>query len=379
MISKKIYFVALKYTPGEAITNRLLSFAKGLGELDVKVTVFFLTANHSNDIVNNIPKNVTFRYLRYELPDWLSKNKYISVVITSLLLLRLLHKRDKVFLANYFLPLFTLLSYKNIDLYFERSENPDLFFNNSIFSQLIKKFYIYRCKQVKGLFVISNHIKNFFVSNKIPLDKISILNMTVDHSRFDGISKKENVDEYIAYCGSATNYKDGVDILIKAFHKVVQHFPNLKLYIIGNEANKKDRDNNRNLIQKLSLTNQVLFTGKVPAEQIPEYLCNAKILALSRPDNIQSAAGFPTKLGEYLIAEKPILATKVGEIEFFLKDNVNCFLAEPDNVDEFANKLKWILNNYQVALKVAIEGKKIALSEFNYKTQSKKMYDAIFC
>ena len=61
---------------------------------------------------------------------------------------------------------------------------------------------------------------------------------------------------------------------------------------------------------------------------MPKYLCNAKLLALARPDSIQAQGGFPTKLGEYLATGRPVVVTKVGEIPDYLEDGVNAFLSD---------------------------------------------------
>ena len=58
--------------------------------------------------------------------------------------------------------------------------------------------------------------------------------MFVDSSRFEII--KEQTEPYIAYCGTISREKDGVDILLKAFSVFRQSASDYKLYRISKEA-----------------------------------------------------------------------------------------------------------------------------------------------
>lgn len=379
MKDQNIYIIALKYRPSDAITNRLLTIAKGLGELGVEVNIFFLASNITAERNNDKYKNVIFRYLREEQPNWLSKFKFVSFFYSIYLILKRLKEGDKVLLADYIFTLFILLSYTKVELYHERSEHPDLFFNKSMISRVQKWFYLYKCKHTAGIFVISNTIQKYFIQNKVDEKKIIIVNMTVDFNRFNGIVKQRDIEDYIAYCGTVSNSKDGVDYLIKAFSIVAKQYSTIKLYIIGKYTSEIDKDYNAALVDQLKLSERVVFTGEINANQIPQYLKNAKILALARPDNIQSSAGFPTKLGEYLLTGNPVVITRVGEIDNFLKNHESCFFAIPNDEKDFADKLTWVLQNYNQSLNVAKMGKIIAMTEFNYKTQTKKIYNAMFC
>jgi glycosyltransferase involved in cell wall biosynthesis len=379
MISNKLHIIAWKYSPTDAITNRLLTFAKGLGELGVNVNVLFLSSRKFNSINNIIYPNVIFNFLLDEQPKWLSKIKYISIFYSIYLSFKFLKKKDKVLLTEYIFPLFLLLSFKNIELYHERTEHPDLFFNRSMISRFQKRIYLKRCRYSAGLFVISNSIKSYFINNKIDEKKIVIVNMTIDPDRFNDVIKQSEVEDYIAYCGTVSNAKDGVDYLIKAFNIVAIHFPTIKLYIIGRNVSESDKLKNETLVDQFGLKDRVVFTGKISAEQIPQYLKNAKILALARPANLQASSGFPTKLGEYLMTENPVVITRTGEIDHYLKDFESCFFSIPNNEKDMADKIIWILQNYDKSIDIAKEGKKIAMIEFNYKAQTQKIYDAIFC
>lgn len=131
------------------------------------------------------------------------------------------------------------------------------------------------------------------------------------------------------------------------------------------------------MIAELDIKDSINFTGVVPAKQMPQVLKNATVLALDRPDSLQAQCGFPTKLGEYLLTENPVVVTKVGDIPLFLKDGETALLAEERNPQEFASKLIWALEHNEEAAKIGKAGALVALRQFNYLSETKKIVDEI--
>lgn len=110
------------------------------------------------------------------------------------------------------------------------------------------------------------------------------------------------------------------------------------------------------IIQELGLTERVHFVGVLNREQIPPFLCQASLLALSRPDSHQAQGGFQTKLGEYLATGNPVCVTKIGEISDYLEDNISAFMADPGSVDSFADAMDRALRDLENARKVGLHG-----------------------
>ena len=207
-----------------------------------------------------------------------------------------------------------------------------------------------------------------------------LMPMTVEIERFNNIGNCNPEEEYIAYCGNlGHNNKDGVDILINSFNEIHHKYPDIKLYIIG-DTNKKDNSEYiklKELVKSLDICDYVIFKGRVHRDKIPSLLYNAKILVLSRPDNLQAQGGFPTKLGEYLLTGKPVVVTDVGEIHYYLKDGVNAYIAKPGEISSFTNKLYEVLNDYDNALEIGLRGRDVALKNFDYRNYNNQLNEFI--
>lgn len=183
--------------------------------------------------------------------------------------------------------------------------------------------------------------------------------------------------DYICYCGSLTLEKDGVNILIESFWRIASHYQALKLLLIGKGDTVEEEEAVKDLVRKLGAENRVVFTGQMSRTEVPEYLCNARILALARPNSKIADAGFPSKLTEYLSTGRPVVVTKVGEIPVYLKDNETAFLCEPDSVDAFAERLDYVLKNYEHALAIGIKGRELTSTVFNYSYQTRRISEFI--
>ena len=125
------------------------------------------------------------------------------------------------------------------------------------------------------------------------------------------------------------------------------------------------------------ISNKVVFTGVVSIQDMPQLLKDAEALVLDRPDSIQAQCGFPTKLGEYLLTENPVIVTKVGDIPKFLTDGVSALLAEERNPEDFASKIEWVLSHKEEAAEIGKRGALVALKNFNCEIETKKIIDFI--
>lgn len=372
------YVVISTYSPNSAATNRTLSYLKAWKNKAVEVTVVYLLPDRKFSQLQINADNIKVLHLWKMIPI---KNYFVHNVLYFLYVVRLLcmlNKHETVFVYGQSYLLNWLLLKKRIIIYQERNEHPLAVSLGRRPYRVSINNYLKNCRRISGMFVISTGLKSYFVDKGVEESKIHIINMTVDPARFVGISKKNQKRKYIAYCGTASNNKDGVDQLIKSFAIVSHRYPNLYLYIIGQIPNKNEKNNNVQLAEQLGVSEKVFFTGVIPRQEMPQLLVDATILALDRPDNLQAKHGFPTKLGEYLLTGNPVVVTAVGDIPRFIKNGVSGMLAEPDNSKDFAKKIEWLLENPTEAAKIGQEGKRVALANFNNEVEAQKIIDVIF-
>ena len=383
-----IFGDSFSFPEGNASTNRVYTFAKGFIENGINVHIICFGNEYlekHNGEVENIkyyhPFGQVERSSSIILRRWFKFRKYFK----TYMLLRKINREDEITTINLhsyrlLVELFAFLIARIVKtkIILDRCEHPLQFYKENVFEQTIAKIKIsIQTKLYDGMFCISQYLIDFYSESGFAREKLFLVPSTVDSGRFDRIFDPILPFEYILYCGSLTILKDGVNILIESFNRISEKYPDINLVLIGKGDTVEDEILIRDLVTKLNIDERVKFLGQLPRTVIPAYLCNAKVLALARPESIIAAAGFPSKLTEYLATGKPVVVTKVGEIPVYLTDRANAFLAKPNNIDDFTEKIDYVLGNYELACEVGKRGKDLTLTIFNYNFQSKRMISFI--
>lgn len=395
-ISANIYILCKGQFPkGLAQTNRILSYANGfiVNEAKVKVLCLKPTENYKNVInydASGIFKNIPYIYsskTTIKSKSFIGRRlQNIFGILNAFRIIYKDHKKNKIdaiifastslWTEFYFFLLTRLL---NIIYLREESEFPYIYFRNSFMGKFRLKIYErFNYKFYDGLLVISQILINYLKPKICKNGAILHVPMTVDFERFKNLTGNSKINKKnITYIGTLNFVKDGVDILIKAFAKIIADYKDIKLCLIGEPESEDIKKTIQDIINDFNLNDKVILKGRVNSDFIPQLLFDSKILVIARPSSLQAEGGFPCKLGEYLATANPVLVTDVGEISVYLQDCKSAFITEPDSVDSFAEKLIYVLDHPELAKKVGLQGKKVANEVFNSNKQATNIINFI--
>jgi len=149
------------------------------------------------------------------------------------------------------------------------------------------------------------------------------------------------------------------------------------LVTTGKPSKYNPIENILKIVNELGIIDNFKYLGLVNRNELKFINQNADLLLVCRSNSEFANHGFPWKLGEYLMTKNPIIATKVGDIENYLQDNKEIFLAEPENVESIANKMINVFDDYDRAKQIANNGYLKALEVFDYVNDSKKLIEFI--
>ncbi len=382
----------LAYPSGNALSNRAHLYSKGLKETGVFPFIINTHSSHktkqnfrSFDRYEGIPFLYSQKTVQYET-KFLTRNlKKIKGIFHTLYVIKRLKKNNRISVLYYSIPFvyefiyFLFLKCYGIPIIKECNEAP-LFI---IKAKRNKKIHTFILKNIElrmydRIIVISDFLNQYYSRFLYP-NKILQIPILVDMDRFKSCSNKncqQRNEKIITYIGSMVGNKDGLDNLIEAFSFIRRRISNFKLQLVGT-ANENDLQKLKDKVSLLNLTDTVIFLGLKKSSEIPEILSNSDLLVLARPDTNQSKAGFPTKLGEYLASRKPVVITITGEIPKYLEDKKNAYLVKPGEIENFANKIIYALNDKN-ASSIGAEGYEVANNNFNYHLFAKKLGDFLF-
>ncbi len=372
------------FPEGNAATNRVHTFAKGFIENKLSAYVICFRDDYTDNIqgtYNEIgyyyPFGQTVRSKNFLVRRWVKFLKYFRTYS----ILKEISEKSEILAINLWtntlrtqLFVFLLGKLFKTKVIHEHSEHPLREFQRPWIKQKWgeTKSYI-GTKLCNGIFCISQYLIDFYQSRTVDEQRLLLVPSTVDTDRFKVAEVRVLPYKYIAYCGSLTVKKDGVDILIESFSQIAREKPDIDLVLIGKGDSADEELVLKKKAVELNLGERVHFLGQISRTEVPAYLFGAMVLTLARPKSIVADAGFPSNLSEYLSTGKPVVVTRVGEIPVYLKDRDNAFLVEPGSPDEFAEKLRFILDNYDIALTVGGKGRRLTETTFNYKFQADRM------
>lgn len=197
--------------------------------------------------------------------------------------------------------------------------------------------------------------------------KIPILS---DFDKFD-IPKKQPDYPHFLYCG-ALDYKEVIDFVLKAYDKLPSGI-DTHLYLVLGGGSKATYEKLLEDISKMKKSAMVKVFHNVPHAQIPEFYAQATALLIPMRPTLQDAARFPHKIAEYVASGNPMISVNYGEVAQYFKDGVNALVAVDYDVDQYAEKMKYVLDHPQEAVEIGKKGKELGLKEFNYLNYGKRL------
>jgi len=172
-------------------------------------------------------------------------------------------------------------------------------------------------------------------------------------------------DEYVIITTNRLVYKNGMDIVVKALAKLKEKRPNIKLVAIGDgpELNKL-----KTMGKKLKVDGDILFLGQMPYKDLPLYFRIADVFV--RPSRSE---GFGNAFLDAMAAGVPAIGTPVGGIVDFLKDGETGFVSKPENPDDLAEKINYVLGHPNVRNKVIANADNLVKRHYSWDVVSEKM------
>ena len=89
------------------------------------------------------------------------------------------------------------------------------------------------------------------------------------------------------------------------------------------------------------------------------------------------AEGFGIVIPEAMLAEKPIIVSNAGALPELIENEVSGLVVEPHNAEQWADAILRIIDNPQLAEKLAHNGKDRAIKKFSkekYTVNYEKLY-----
>jgi glycosyltransferase involved in cell wall biosynthesis len=148
------------------------------------------------------------------------------------------------------------------------------------------------------------------------------------------------------------------DLMIRAFEIIQAHDNRIQLFLIGNS--------NVRIPQKFIESGSVVITGSLSYEKLQEYIACCDVMLLPLKDSIANRGRWPSKVGDYLAAGKPVIACRVGDVASLIEDG-KCGVLTGDTPEDFASKTLNTLHHSDWLQEMGKNARQVAEAKLNWK------------
>ena len=168
----------------------------------------------------------------------------------------------------------------------------------------------YALRQADAVTTICEGLRRDIVARGIPADKVTVIPNAVDIDKFavGGTADQDLKSRLglagarlIGFIGSFYAY-EGLDVLLRAVPALSARIPDLRVLLVGGGPQDAQL---RQLAQDLNIADKVVFTGRVPHDQVNMYYDLLDVLVYPR---------LPMRLTELVTPLKPLEAMAQGRI-----------------------------------------------------------------
>ena len=387
-MSKKINLVIMgefAYPNGMAGTRRIQNALDSLKQYsDLTVRVLLQRQSTEHNVLSGVHDGIPYETV---MGDLLRVKMFLSLPV---LYYRTIAALRRIFLPNckniiyYYGPLLlesvvplTFAKKFGYKIVFDFVEDFDLAkgLSGTVYHYARIKFSRGLASQIRGLatgiVVISSHLEEKYrvlTEGKIPIHYMPI---TVDMDHFPIKPERMNSTISLHYAGSFGK-KDGLPVLLDAFDQLAEKYENIILILTG----RGDKEAMKEFYARMEVSphkDRIEYKGYLEEKDYYSLLIDCDIPCMTRVDHAFAHAGFPFKLGEFLATGRPVIASRVSDVESFLVNRHNAMLVQAGSVTEICEAARFLIDNRDAATTIGMRGREVAESFFDYKKQGEAL------
>lgn len=192
-------------------------------------------------------------------------------------------------------------------------------------------------RRADAVTTICQGLRSDMIARGIAADKITVIPNAIEPDEFDSALAKDSEllrqldlgdGIVLGFIGSFYAY-EGLDLLIRAMPAIAARHPGVRLLLVGGGPEDQRL---RGLVAELGLSHLVLFTGRVPHEEIERYYSLVDIFAYPRKRMRLTDLVTPLKPLESMAMRRIVVASDVGGHRELIAPGTG-YLFAADNVD----------------------------------------------
>ena len=238
-----------------------------------------------------------------------------------------------------------------------------------------KRSEIEWCNKADYLITVIEEAVERYKSLGVPENKISVVPnyVNLEHfipSEFDNSIMERFAESFtVTYVGGFDLHR-GIEISIKAIPLLKDKIKNFKLVLVGHGKNFNEL---YELAKKLEVADYISFEGWQPVELLPSYIKASDVCLIPHLKTKHTDNTIPHKLFQYMLLEKPVVATNCNPIKRILEDTNAGIVYSSNNHEELAECIIKLNKHPDLRKEMGAAGKQAVLNKYNWDEASKNL------
>lgn len=248
--------------------------------------------------------------------------------------------------------------------------------------RLTRGLETYAIKHADAVTTICEGLRKDIVQRGISADKVTVIPNAVDIEKFavggiaDAALKSElglKDSRLIGFIGSFYAY-EGLDILLRAFSMILTKAPDVRILLVGGGPQDASL---RQLASDLGIADKVVFTGRVPHEQVQRYYDLLDVLIYPRLSMRLTDLVTPLKPLESMAQGRLLVASDVGGHLELIRDGETGVLFKAGDPQSLAEKVIDLFNKPERWSQLRAAGRSFVENERNWRV-SVERYQSVY-
>ncbi len=246
---------------------------------------------------------------------------------------------------------------------------------------LKKRWLINTLNQSRKVVSVSAYTADFMMNTPgIDAEIIVVLPNGVDPEVFSFVADTDFLRERYRLQGkriilslSRIIERKGHDMVIRALPNVLKEAPDA-VYLIVGSGKQEELARLKKIAADAGVTDRVIFTGRVPAEELPAFysLCDAYAMP-SRELDDGDVEGFGITYLEANACGKAVIGGRSGGVPDAIADGHTGYLVDPNDPQAIAEKIAYLLLHPEIAAELGANGRARVEDRYNWKSISAQM------
>ncbi len=224
-----------------------------------------------------------------------------------------------------------------------------------------------------GLIFADDQIATSFERLRYP--KTTLFNFPERGFVEDAIAATSEIEErqpVVLYLGALERNR-GSRLMVEAFQQVWQAFPEARLLQVGHLMPADLEQEMRADAEQRGIAKAITITGRVPFEEIGEYLKQAAVGWVTWQPVPKNQKNIPTKLFEYMAYGLPVVSSNLPSTRPFVQDGENGYLVVADDPVAHAQAILRLLRDPEAASAMGQRGQELVRSRWNWDEMEKRL------